>query len=549
MIPPGLSEAQFARALSAFAAAVGAEHVFSSPEDTALYRDAYSPLWDQPGERLASAAVAPASVEEVQAVVRIANEHGVPLYPISTGKNLGYGGSAPVYSGSVVLDLKRMDRVVDVDEANATVIVEPGVSYFDLHRHLKETGSKLWLDVPDPGWGSLIGNALDRGSGATMAHLRNHFDAHCGMEVVLPDGDILRTGMGALPGAKTWASYRAGYGASVDGLFAQSGMGVVTKMGFWLMPEPEAFRRCTVNGWAYDDLHRMVEVLNYVENTRLSTGFPEITSPLLGSRTIVDFMTANERGAPLDDPRHAELLAAADLGFSPELQAYGRSAGLPYWSFHLSYYGPPEVIEAQWAATKRLFSAVPGASFTDGEIIRMPLQDADKGKVHDGDLGIPSLRIFSAGSRTMLNPNPSYGHIFLSPVIPRSAAAIIEANRVFRDAGRALDLPIFRNFQLPTCYWERNFLMLIAFSVTRDPAVNAHRIAGMKELIRIAADHGWSEYRTAPVFQDAVLDVFSYNNHALRRFQETLKDAVDPNGILSAGRYGVWPKRLRGNKT
>ncbi len=545
MTPPGVSDADFARALAAFAAAVGRDYVYTSQEEAALYRDAYSPLWDQPEERLASAAVAPASVEEVQEVVRAANAYRIPLYPISTGKNLGYGGSAPNYSGSVVLDLKRMNRVLEVDEANATVLVEPGVSYFDLHRHLRERGIRLWLDVPDPGWGSLIGNALDRGSGATMAHLRNHFDAHCGMEVVLPDGELLRTGMGALPGAKTWQSYRSGYGASVDGLFAQSGMGVVTKMGFWLLPEPEAFRRCTVNAWAYDDLHRMVEILNYVENTRLTTGFPELTSPLLGGRTIADFMEANEQGLPPRDPEHAALIAGAELGYSPELEAYGRRVGLPYWSFHLGYYGPPEVIDAQWKATKRLFSAIPGASFEDGEIVRMPLSEADRDKAPEPLLGIPSLRIFSAGARSALSPTPSYGHIFLSPIIPRTADAIIEANRVFRDAGRALGLPIFRGFQLPTCYWEHAFLVIISLPVTRDPAVDGPRVAALKQLIRIAADHGWSEYRTAPVFQDAVMDVYSYNDHALRRFQERLKDAADPNGILSAGRYGVWPKHLR----
>jgi hypothetical protein len=45
-----------------------------------------------------------------------------------------------------------------------------------------------------------------------------------------------------------------------------------------------------------------------------------------------------------------------------------------------------------------------------------------------------------------------------------------------------------------------------------------------------------------------VMDTYSFNNHALRRFHETVKDAVDPNGIISAGRYGIWPKHLRGNK-
>src|SRR5690606_22493620 len=154
--------------------------------------------------RLASAAVAPSTVEEVQAVVRAANARGIPLYPISTGRNLGYGGAAPVYSGSVVLDLKRMNRILEVSEGNASCLVEPGVSYFDMYRHLQEAGSKLWLAVPDPGWGSMVGNALDSGGGYTTAPYRGHWEAACGIEAVLGDGDVLRTGMGALPGSETW---------------------------------------------------------------------------------------------------------------------------------------------------------------------------------------------------------------------------------------------------------------------------------------------------------------------------------------------------------
>src|SRR5579863_9393916 len=105
---------------------------------------------NEPEERIASGAVAPSTTEEVQQIVRIANRYRIPLYTISTGKNLGYGGSAPAYSGSVVLDLKRMNRILEVNEANAYALVEPGVSYFDLYRYIQEKGIKLWVDVPDP---------------------------------------------------------------------------------------------------------------------------------------------------------------------------------------------------------------------------------------------------------------------------------------------------------------------------------------------------------------------------------------------------------------
>ena len=138
-------------------------------------------------------------MEQVQKIVRIANHYSIPLYTISTGRNLAYGGSAPVHSGSVVLDLKRMNKILEVNEEQAYALVEPGVSYFDLYRYIRDRKLKLWIDCPDPGWGSVIGNALDHGAGRTPLPYRDHFGAHCGMEVVLANGEVVRTGMGALP--------------------------------------------------------------------------------------------------------------------------------------------------------------------------------------------------------------------------------------------------------------------------------------------------------------------------------------------------------------
>ena len=59
-------------------------------------------------------------------------------------------------------------------------------------------------------------------------------------------------------------------------------------------------------------------------------------------------------------------------------------------------------------------------------------------------------------------------------------------------------------------------------------------------------DHGWTEYRAPAPLHDPIMRMSNgFNDHALLRFHETLKDAIDPNGILSAGRYGIWPRHLR----
>jgi FAD/FMN-containing dehydrogenase len=538
IVPPGVSETDFAEALRQFAAAVGKENTYTSDEDVDLYRDAYSPFWGEDEERRASAAVAPASVEQVQAVMRIANRFRIPMYPISTGRNLGYGGSAPSYTGSVVLDLKRMNRVLEVNETNAYALVEPGVSYFDLYQYIEERKLKVWLDVPDPGWGSPLGNAMDRGGGYTMPEYRNHFDAHCGMEVVLANGDLLRTGMGALPNSRTWQQYKTGYGPWIDGIFSQSNFGVVTKMGFWLMPQPDAYFSATVTVPKHDDLVPLIEILNLLENSRVTNGMSDLSSPAMG-------MPAADDAKPTS-PALASLIQKAIDGDPYGLDADAASRGQPMWSCTLKFYGPAKVLPMQWEFCREQFSRIPGAKFKDGELLRMPLTAEKKQalKLAKREFGVPSLSIFTIGARNTNNPNPTSGHQWFSPVIPRSGEAVFQANRVFTKAGREHGLPV-PPYSIPFTFWERSFLFLFGFPVMRDVETNKRSRAGFRKLVEVAAEAGFGEYRTAPAYQDLILGTYSFNNHALRRFHETLKDAVDPNGILSPGRYGIWPKRLR----
>jgi (+)-pinoresinol hydroxylase len=534
IVPQGVSATDFAEAIRQFEGAVGKEWTFTRDEDVDLYRDAYSPFLGEEEELKASAAVAPASVEQVQAVMRIANRYKVPMYPISTGRNLGYGGSAPNFTGSVVLDLKRMNRVLEVNEGNAFALVEPGVSYFDLYQHIQERKLKVWLDVPDPGWGSPVGNSMDRGGGYTMPQFRNHFDAHCGLEVVLANGDLLRTGMGALPNSRTWQEFKSGYGPWIDGIFSQSNFGVVTKMGLWLMPEPEAYFTGTVLAPKHDDLISLIEILNLLENSRITNGMSDLASPAM--RMPAD-------GRPME-PALLGLIQKAIDGSPAELDAYAASRGEAVWSCTLKFYGPAKILPMQWEYCREKFAKIPGVQFKDGELLRMPLTEAQKLTVHKPEFGLPALTIFSIGARSLNNLNPTNGHQWFSPIIPRSGEAIIQANRIFSKAGREHGLPV-PPYSLPFTFWERSFVFLFGFPVTRDVETNKRSRAGFHKLVELAAEAGFGEYRTAPAYQDLIMSTYSFNNHALLRFHESLKDAVDPNGIISPGRYGIWPKHLR----
>jgi FAD/FMN-containing dehydrogenase len=537
--PPGVSSTDFAEAIRQFHGVVGTDWVFTSDADVALYRDAYSPMWGEEDERRASAAVAPNSVEQVQAVMRIANRYRVPMYPISTGRNLGYGGAAPVLDGSVVLDLKRMNRILEVSERNAFALVEPGVSYFDLYRYIRQNKLKLWVDVPDPGWGSPLGNALERGAGYTLSPFRDHWAAHCGLEVVLANGDLVRTGMGALPGSKTWQQFQYGYGPSVDGLFSQGNFGVVTKMGFWLLAEPEAYRAGRVKVPRYDDLTPLVDTLAYLMNTGVLNSMTRLESPLLFGTVI---------GGPVD--AGVQALLARPGGAQPaELEQHGKANNLAYWSAPLRFYGPVPVINAQWEYAKAKFlAAVPGATFEEEPVVRFPLTDEQASQTLDpASFGVPSLLAFGMGARSPTNPTPFDGHVWFSPVIPMSAEAVFECQKVFTEAFREWGVQPL-GVPLPQSYHPRTFVQIYGFPVTRDVATNRKNRETFRRMIKLAADHGWGEYRTAPAFMDDCMAAYSFNNHALRRLHETIKDAVDPNGILSAGRYGIWPRHLRGDR-
>jgi (+)-pinoresinol hydroxylase len=528
-LPPCLSAADFQTAVRRLQDVVGSEWVFTSEEDVLTYRDAYTPFrGDEADEYVPCGAVAPIDVKQVQQIVAIANDHRLPLWPTSTGRNLGYGGSAPRLSGTLMVDLKRMNRVLEVNEPQAFAIVEPGVSYFDFYRHLRDNKLKVWLDCADPGWGSLIGNAMDHGLGHSP--YRDHCGSIFGLEVVLPNGDLMRTGAGAIASSQHWQPFQYGYGPHVAPMFAQSNLGIVTKAGFYLLPEPEASRSDHVFVPRHDDIHAFLDIMaSLVAEFTLNSSW-NLTSPLMESR----------------DPQVQAAVGRSDGEPSAELDALARERNLPYWGARVYFFGAPNVIDAKWEYVKRRLSVIGGASFKTGNYFHFP-QDYDRVQEGmDGDVfakeavDIPSLSIFTGTGAAR-----SHGHIFFSPIIGMSGEEVLRSRKVLKKAYQ--DLGISHYNAVGGWAWLRtNLVVLHVFPITDDAAKNAKMRSDVKSLIKIAAENGWGEYRTPPVFMDDVMAAYSFNDHALLKFHQAIKDAVDPNGILAPGRAGIWPRGLRG---
>ena len=185
------------------------------------------------------AIVRPASRDEVQEVLRIAVRQRARVHPTSRGKNWGLGSRLPAAHDCALLDMSRMAQIVDFDERLAHVTVEPGVTFGQLYQFLQQRGSRLFANTTGAGpEASVIGNALERGDGA--GPYGDRFAHVCALEVVLPTGECIHTGFDRFAETPLAPLHRWGVGPSLDGLFSQSNLGVVTRMTLWLHPLPRS---------------------------------------------------------------------------------------------------------------------------------------------------------------------------------------------------------------------------------------------------------------------------------------------------------------------
>lgn len=282
-----------------------------------------------------AAIVRPATRDEVAQCLEIANQFQTPLYPISTGKNWGYGSSVPPVTGCVLLDLSRLNRIADFDEDLGYVTVEPGVTQRQLFAFLQERRSRLWMDAtgssPDC---SLIGNVMERGFGHTP--YGDHFSHVCGFEVVLPTGEIIQTGAARFESSAAAAVSRWGVGPSLDGLFSQSNLGVVTRMTIWLMPRPEGFEAFFFRSESPEGLAPLIDSLRRLRMDEVLRSSMHIANDYKVLSGIQQYPWEEMGGRTPISPA--------------EIASYGKKLSFGYWNASGGLYGTP----AQIAEAKRL---------------------------------------------------------------------------------------------------------------------------------------------------------------------------------------------------
>ena len=288
--------------------------------------------------------VLPEDLEQLRTVLSAAAERGVSLWVLP---NIAANGGIVSPAGDkdiLVIDQSRMNKIVEVNVKGAYALVEPGVSYSQLNDYLQENKTGLWVDCDRNGLNSVAGSISAREFGYTA--YGDHTMMQCGMEVMLADGELVRLGMGAMPNSNTWQLAKYAYGPYLDGLFTQSNLGVVTKMGVWLMPTPPAYQPFAVTLDSDSGLAQAVEILRSFKVNVIIPNTVVISNPLLD---VSPFKSRQD---------YADSNAI-------DMEKLKTDYGLGQWTLYGALYNTPPNVEVLWPMVRGAFAGIEGAKVID----------------------------------------------------------------------------------------------------------------------------------------------------------------------------------------
>jgi len=539
-------------ALQEMAAAVGAPHLLA--DDATLERYARSTA-ARPIRPLAVAR--PADAAQVAALVRIAAARGLALYPLSTGKNWGYGDACAVGAGQVILDLSRMNRIVHVDAELAYAVIEPGVTQRQLSTFLREHGYPLWADCTGAGPDtSYIGNIMERGFGHTP--YGNRLQHVAGMQVVLASGEVLDTGFGHYRQARATHLFPYGVGPFLDGLFTQSNMGIVTRLGIWLMPRAACVNHFLCSVPAHGDIGAVVDALRPLRLDGTLRSILHIGNDL----RVLSGSQVFPRAAAQDETASASRLA-------PALRA-SLCAGIGAWTVSGALYGSAAQVALARKAIRRALRPTRGrATFVTRRSLRLGgfaarllgvlgslgspgMRDAGRrlgarvalgASLFDMNRGLPDGRFLAGAYWRRRGGLPAEfpqgadpardgcGLLWVSPVLPLRGEDLLAVHALAEAEFERFGFDLFATFSMIN---ERALGGVLTIAYDRDDPEEAARARACHDAVfERLFEAGYIPYRVG----NHAMAALDPAGDSYWRTVAALKQALDPQGVLAPGRY------------
>ena len=489
------------------------------------------------------AVLRPESQEQISAILKVAQQWGVPIYPVSTGNNWGYGSANPVEDGCAILDLSQLNKISGFDPDMGVVTVQPGVTQGALREFLDRNEGDYLVPVTGAGpTASILGNALERGYGITP--ITDHFAAVTKIEAILPDGTLYQTPLSELGGAEIDGLFKWGVGPYLDGLFSQGNFGVVVSMTIVLAPAPETV---TAFFFSTKDDAKLEALVPAVQSVLRTLGGSVVAINLLNNQRMLSMMTPFPEDKAIDGVLPAQ-----------EIERLARRHSVPAWSGVGAIYASKEVAQAAKRTLKRLLGpatdrlifinqrkvdlaqsvarALPGALGTRIRGMADTLSGALEimhGAPNEVALPLAYWRsgILPEPGRAKNPARDGCGLIWFAPLVPiRGSDVRRYINMIEKICPQYGVNPLITL----TTVNERCFDSTVPLLFDRkDPEATARANECYRALYKAGQAEGFLPYR----LNIEVMDVLSTGSSAFSRLANQLKTAVDPNFILAPGRY------------
>tara|TARA_B100001248_G_scaffold262708_1_gene261289 strand:+ start:14276 stop:15763 length:1488 start_codon:yes stop_codon:yes gene_type:complete len=459
----------------------------------------------------------PKSHAEVQRIIQKANDYKQPVFVISGGKNWGYGTALPVQPEAWILSLEKMKRILNFDSDTYTLDIEAGVSQQDLHEYFQK--HNIPAMVPNTGIGgrgNIIGNLLERGFGP--APLQDHASSLMSLKAVMADASEYSSFYRGIAGDID-RGYHWGLGPYMDGLFHQSGLGIVTEAKIKVMPKPE-------------------EVTILISEVKSGTPVATVMQAC-GELTVT--LNGQFQASKYIDSAQIEKSAGADTSYfsktkNPRLLYAGlytskkqkrivqkqvKSILAKYGLKNNHFVNRSKLQVLKRILPKKLFEAVDG------------LYDLADGVPSPGGLNL----LFPDADRLQLEQAEPAKHeykiLWYVPVLSLSPNRVEEIysmmKNIVKDKEEFLAYTSFTIttigsnaavFTVPLIYKEEN----------KEKVYSLYR-----NLLQEGAERGYFPYRIPIEFMQ---DLMNLHPEYWQQVQK-LKKAYDPNNILSSGRYSI----------